>query len=319
MLNIIPKKIAGCLLLLFSLQIMAADKEVEEALLAMSKDLNKNFPLQVDKEKIIETSAAVGDTLVFKYKFISDTTISDPRFNPKLYEKHLLTSLQGSTCSDPNIKALMQRGGKFNYLFVDRVGNKIIDFTLNSEKCGENVFIAGSGQQPESNAIEAKKPMQNLQKSQEVPTAQPKENWHNENDQIIADSYESNFPSKISDNKFDKSLSNAKNPLNQKPQFSSEDEVYVWADSQLSTSIQGEDLILAHKYAKIWQYRIAHDADRASLEALYIGYSVIIHNLTNGICRPKPGEANVATKLENGNIRFGAMECKIIEPERLVK
>lgn len=113
----------------------ARDAEVEQALLAMSKNINKNLPLQIDKEKALEATAALQDTLVFKYKFTDETTIRNPRFSRTQYEKHLRASLQASTCSDPDLMELMRRGAKFNYLFVDRKGMKIVDFTLNTAHC----------------------------------------------------------------------------------------------------------------------------------------------------------------------------------------
>ena len=90
----------------------ARDAEVEQALLAMSKDINKNLPLQVDKEKALEATAVIQETLVFKYKFTDETTIRNPRFSRAKYEEHLRASLQASTCSDPGLKELIRRGAK---------------------------------------------------------------------------------------------------------------------------------------------------------------------------------------------------------------
>jgi hypothetical protein len=115
----------------------ARDTDVEQALLAMSKNINKNLPLQIDKEKSLEATVALRDTLVFKYKFTDETTIRSPGFSRGQYEKHLRASLQASTCSDPGLKELIQRGAKFNYLFVDRKGMAIIDFTLNAMQCAQ--------------------------------------------------------------------------------------------------------------------------------------------------------------------------------------
>lgn len=116
---------------------VARGAEVEQALLSMSKNINKNLPLQIDKEKALEATVAIQDTLVIKYKFTDETTIRNPRFSRAQYEKHLRASLQASTCSDPDLKELMQRGAKFNYLFFDRKGIAIVDFTLNAMQCAQ--------------------------------------------------------------------------------------------------------------------------------------------------------------------------------------
>ncbi len=115
----------------------AHEAEVEQALFAMSKNFNKNLPLQIDKEKMLEATLAIQDVLVFKYKFTDESTIRNPRFSRIQYEKHLRDSLRASTCSDPSVVEIMRRGAKFNYLFVDRKGMKIIDFTLNATQCAK--------------------------------------------------------------------------------------------------------------------------------------------------------------------------------------
>lgn len=95
-----------------------------------------------------------------------------------------------------------------------------------------------------------------------------------------------------------------------KPTFRSEEEVVVWGSRQISTKLNQDEIELAHRYAKIWQARIVYDINHSPIESLYIGYSVIIHNmLVNGLCRPQAGISGAVRELENGNIRFGSMEC----------
>lgn len=101
----------------------------------MSLELNKSLPVRIDKEKTLETIVAIRSTLIYKYKFTDETTIRDQRFNPKLYEKHLANSLRQSTCQDADIAGLLRRGARFNYLFVDRYGMTVVDFTLDSAFC----------------------------------------------------------------------------------------------------------------------------------------------------------------------------------------
>lgn len=115
--------------------VAARDAELEQALLTMSKTFNKTLPLQIDKEKMLEATATFQDTIIFKYKFTDETVIKNPRFSRSKYEKHLRMSLHSSTCDDPNVRELMRRGANFNYLFTDRSGMKIADFTLNAAEC----------------------------------------------------------------------------------------------------------------------------------------------------------------------------------------
>jgi len=108
---------------------------VEEALRQIARELSSTLPVRVDREKSLETIVALHSTLIFKYKFNDETTIRDPRFDPKLYEKHLARSLRASTCTDKGLAALLRRGARFNYLFVDKYGVKVVDFTLDAATC----------------------------------------------------------------------------------------------------------------------------------------------------------------------------------------
>lgn len=99
-----------------------------------------------------------------------------------------------------------------------------------------------------------------------------------------------------------------------RPIFRSEQEVMVWGGSQISSKLVREELELAHRYAEIWQARLIYDLNHDPIESLYIGYNVIIHNLlVNGLCRPQAGISGEISRSENGNIRFGAMDCLPIE------
>ncbi len=99
-----------------------------------------------------------------------------------------------------------------------------------------------------------------------------------------------------------------------RPIFHSEQQVIAWGDSQISTKLNREEIELAHRYATIWQARLIYDLNHDPVESLYIGYNVIIHNLlVNGLCRPQVGISGEISRSENGNIRFGAMDCLPIE------
>lgn len=104
---------------------------------------------------------------------------------------------------------------------------------------------------------------------------------------------------------------------NNQPTFQSEDEVKIWGENQFSTKLTEREIDLAHRYAKIWQARIIYDINQEPIESLYIGYNVIIFNLlVNGLCKPQSGDSGTIGRSENGNIRFGAMECLAIEYTR---
>lgn len=113
----------------------AADSEVEGILRSISQDINKSLPLQIDREKILEVTVALHNTLIFKYKFTDETIINDPRFNKEKYLAHLRTSLSQSTCKDDGTLELLRKGAKYNYLFINKRGLQIIDFSLDAKAC----------------------------------------------------------------------------------------------------------------------------------------------------------------------------------------
>lgn len=113
----------------------ARDPTISETLIGLSRDLNRSLPIQIDREKILQTTVVFRETLVFKYTFIDETTISNPRFSKERYSAFLLESLGQSTCADPASYALLKRGATYNYLFVTRSGMQAIDFSLTADIC----------------------------------------------------------------------------------------------------------------------------------------------------------------------------------------
>lgn len=103
----------------------------------MSRDINKSLPVQIDREKVLEATVALHDTLIFKYKFTDETVINDPRFDKQKYIVHLRASLGQSTCTDAGTFELMRKGAKYNYLFTNRRGLKVIDFVLDADVCAD--------------------------------------------------------------------------------------------------------------------------------------------------------------------------------------
>ena len=77
------------------------------------------------------------NTLVIKYMFTDETVINNPRFDVNRYIAHLQVSLGESTCKDDGTFELLRRGAKYNYMFINRKGLKVIDFTLDSRFCTE--------------------------------------------------------------------------------------------------------------------------------------------------------------------------------------
>jgi hypothetical protein len=110
---------------------------VADILLYTSKETNKNLPLQVDSEKILEMTAATYDTLLCKFRFVDDSIVKQPMFKKEKYLKHVHESLCRSTCTDQSTLSLLQRGAKYNYLFVDRTGVSLFDYTLDASECSQ--------------------------------------------------------------------------------------------------------------------------------------------------------------------------------------
>ncbi len=115
----------------------AADSEVEGVLRSISRDINKSLPLQIDREKMLEVTVALHNTLIFKYKFTDETIINDPRFNKEKYLAYLRASLSQSTCKDSGTFELLRKGAKYNYLFINKRGLQIIDFSLDAKVCSD--------------------------------------------------------------------------------------------------------------------------------------------------------------------------------------
>lgn len=117
------------------------EKSVSSTLLSMSKEINKSLPVKVDKEKILETTVAIKNVLIFKYKITDDSTFRDPRFDINKYTYHLRNSLGESTCKDESSFALLKRGASYNYIYINQYGQKLFDFTLNEREC--STYLSG--------------------------------------------------------------------------------------------------------------------------------------------------------------------------------
>lgn len=116
-------------------------KSVSSTLLSTSKEINKNLPVRVDSEKILETTVALKNVLIFKYKITDDSTFKNPRFDISTYTFHLRNSLGESTCKNEGSYALLKRGASYNYIYINKFGQKLLDFTLNEKECTN--YLAG--------------------------------------------------------------------------------------------------------------------------------------------------------------------------------
>lgn len=112
------------------------NNSVANQLMTISRDINKSLPLKVDSEKVLDVTVAVHEILIFKFRIIDETVFNHPRFDKNKYLSALGASLGGSTCADTATFNLMLRGAKYNYIFINDRGIKLIDFTLDSNVCG---------------------------------------------------------------------------------------------------------------------------------------------------------------------------------------
>ncbi len=117
------------------------EKSVSSTLKSTSKELNKSLPVQVDREKTLETTVASKNVLIFKYKITDDSTFKNPRFDLNIYMYHLRNSLGESTCRDEGSYALLKRGASYNYIYINQYGQKLLDFTLTEQECSN--YLAG--------------------------------------------------------------------------------------------------------------------------------------------------------------------------------
>jgi hypothetical protein len=129
------------LTLAFTVHASSFDKSVSSTLQATSKEINKSLPVRVDKEKILETTVAIKNILIIKYKVTDDSTFKDPRFDIKKYTYHFRNSVGESTCRDEGTFALLKRGAAYNYIFINQYGQKLFDFLLNERECSD--YLSG--------------------------------------------------------------------------------------------------------------------------------------------------------------------------------
>lgn len=131
-----PRTMIAVALLMASPVVGQADEPaVSDVLQTISKEINKSVPFKIDREKDLETTVALFDTLIFKYKFTDESTISNPRFDKNKYLAALRGSLGESTCMDPSTFALLKRGAKYSYIFTNKRGLKLFEYTLDEREC----------------------------------------------------------------------------------------------------------------------------------------------------------------------------------------
>jgi hypothetical protein len=113
----------------------AANNDIASTLRAMSKKINLSLPVPVDTEKILETTVAIDRTLIFKYKVNDNSSFKDPRFHADRYTYYIRKSLARSTCKDA--LPLFERGASYNYIFIDKYGQNLFEYTLDKKECVE--------------------------------------------------------------------------------------------------------------------------------------------------------------------------------------
>lgn len=134
------------LLLVYSGILNAGDLEMERELRSISNEINKSLPLQIDREKMLEVTVAIHDTLLFKYKFTDETVINSVHFSQEKYLEYLRNSLGQSMCTDRGTVELLRRGAKYEYLFINKRGLQVINYTLDAKACATHMLRNGLGE-----------------------------------------------------------------------------------------------------------------------------------------------------------------------------
>lgn len=117
------------------------DQNVNRKLLSMSKEFNKGLPVRIDREKILESTMVVKNVLIFKYKITDDSNFRNPRFDINKYTYYFRNAQGEIICKDESNYALLKRGANYNYIFVNKYGQILFDFTLNEKECAN--FLSG--------------------------------------------------------------------------------------------------------------------------------------------------------------------------------
>lgn len=117
------------------------DQSVNRKLLSMSKEFNKGLPVRIDGEKILESTMVVKNVLMFKYKITDDSIFKNPRFDINKYRYHFRNAQGEIICKDESNYALLKQGASYNYIFVNKYGQILFDFTLNGRECAN--FLSG--------------------------------------------------------------------------------------------------------------------------------------------------------------------------------
>lgn len=108
---------------------------VGRQLRAVSREINRNLPLQIDAEKRLDATAVIGETLIFKYTFLDERVINQRNWSSDRYGKALLAGAAAQYCMDRAMRALLRSGAAINYVMVTASGQKVVDVTVNERNC----------------------------------------------------------------------------------------------------------------------------------------------------------------------------------------
>ena len=126
--------IASVAVFFFMNQFDLFGKNIENQLVTMSKEINKNTPYQLDQFTILDSTIAYKNTIVYKMT-IFNVNFEDSEMD--FVKNKLFLTVRNLLCTEESTKKAISKGAIFKYMYSEENGKHLFSFTIDSKDCLE--------------------------------------------------------------------------------------------------------------------------------------------------------------------------------------
>jgi hypothetical protein len=127
------KKLLIVLFLICTPSICNAKFVLEDELIKVADEIQKQLPRMIDEESRLDSIMAIGNDLYYRVTFVNynadDFDIAKLRKRKELILKH-------NMCNNEDTKLLIKKGVSFNYYFFGKDDLAVLKIKINRNKCG---------------------------------------------------------------------------------------------------------------------------------------------------------------------------------------
>ncbi|WOX49080.1 DUF2569 family protein [Aeromonas sp. XH] len=122
----------GCSLYFKQIKYVPETLSIEEKLVRLANEMNKNLPKMLDSETTLDTVYTYSGNLQYRYSLVN---YSASDIDANVLHENMRPSLVEAACSNSTTASFMQEGVSVSYIYFDKSGEYITSINVKNSDC----------------------------------------------------------------------------------------------------------------------------------------------------------------------------------------